>query len=322
MPTRRHHRPTADGDALDRRTFTLSLGAAIGAAGGDEAPAVAAEDYTPPDTVAEVRQILRRMTAPVRVNGLGPFPFVVDTGANRSVISRELVVQLGLPVGDMVTVNGVAGAQMAGTTRAGLEVGGRFRPPAPLLVLRQDDIGAAGLLGLDHVDGQAVTLDFQHQQLRVETSRRLAMDPAAVSLPAHRWAGQLILVDASLDGEAVTAFIDTGSDSTIGNLALKAKAQARAGDHAAQFAPIFSATGQTIAGEMAELPRLRLGRVTISTWPVTFAELYTFRLWRLVDKPAILLGADVLSRFDYVCLDFARNTVRVRQPRSSRRTGA
>ena len=45
-------------------------------------------------------------------------------------------------------------------------------------------------------------------------------------------------------------------------------------------APILSATGQTIDGEVAELPRLRLGRVTVSTWPVTFADLHTFRLWR------------------------------------------
>ena len=294
---------------------------ALAVAAGEDAGEAGPADYTPPDTVAAVHALFRRMTVPVRVNGQGPFPFVVDTGANRSVITRELVVQLGLPIGETVTVDGVAGAHAAGTTRASLEVGGRPRAPAPLLVLRQDDIGAAGLLGLDHVDGHAVTLDFQHQVLRVESSRRPAFDPDAVSLPAHRWAGQLILVDASLDGRTVTAFIDTGSDSTIGNLVLKAKAEAQAGERASQFTPILSATGQTIEGEIAQLPRLRLGRVTISTWPVTFADLYTFRLWRLVNRPAILLGADVLSRFDYVCLDFARNAVRVRLPRSRRDRG-
>jgi len=62
---------------------------------------------------------------------------------------------------------------------------------------------------------------------------------------------------------------------------------------------------------------LRIGRLTLPTWPVTFADLHTFQMWHMVDRPAILLGVDVLSRFDYVCLDFARNQVRFRVPRGA-----
>ena len=32
------------------------------------------------------------------IAGQGPFEFVVDTGANQSVISAELVASLGLPI--------------------------------------------------------------------------------------------------------------------------------------------------------------------------------------------------------------------------------
>jgi hypothetical protein len=35
-------------------------------------------------------------------------------------------------------------------------------------------------------------------------------------------------------------------------------------------------------------------------------------MWNMIDKPAILLGVDILSRFQYVCLDFARDEVRFR----------
>jgi hypothetical protein len=52
----------------------------------------------------------------------------------------------------------------------------------------------------------------------------------------------------------------------------------------------------------------------IPNWPVAFADLHTFRMWNMVDKPAILLGVDILSRFEYVCLDFARSKVRFRLP--------
>jgi hypothetical protein len=37
-------------------------------------------------------------------------------------------------------------------------------------------------------------------------------------------------------------------------------------------------------------------------------------MWDLTRTPAILLGVDVLSRFEYVSLDFARAEVRFRLP--------
>src|SRR5262249_55504949 len=39
-----------------------------------------------------------RVVAPISVNGQGPFRFIVDTGANRSVLSQALSDQLGLTV--------------------------------------------------------------------------------------------------------------------------------------------------------------------------------------------------------------------------------
>ena len=68
-----------------------------------------------------------RMTAPVLIEGQGPFPFVVDTGANRTVIAAELAMKLGLPEGELEPVQGVAGMQMAPTAFASLTVG----DPAP-----------------------------------------------------------------------------------------------------------------------------------------------------------------------------------------------
>src|ERR1700679_4089947 len=81
--------------------------------------------YTPPVNIAAVNDLYKRMTAPIRVNGHGPFPFVVDTGSNQTVISAELAAQLGLSLGDPAPLNGVAGIQMAPTTRARLDVGPR-----------------------------------------------------------------------------------------------------------------------------------------------------------------------------------------------------
>ncbi len=315
-------------DAVTRRNAAALFAAGLGCAGLARAGRAGAVEvfrstegtrleppaYTPPVNIAAVSDLYRRMTAPIRVNGQGPFPFVVDTGSNQTVISRELAAQLGLPLGDPSPLNGVAGVQMAPTTRARLDVGPRRHRDAPLSILGQADIGGAGLLGLEDLDGQVVTLDFRGRALRIDPGRRSVNDPAAVALKAHRRNGQLTLVDADLAGLHVTAFLDSGAQNTIGNMALRALAQARTPMSPWLETPIVSATGQTITAEIANLPRLRVGTLNMPNWPVAFADLHTFRMWNLVDRPAILLGVDVLSRFEAVCLDFARDEVRFRLP--------
>jgi predicted aspartyl protease len=273
--------------------------------------------YTPPVSIAAVGDLYRRMTAPIRVNGQGPFPFVVDTGSNQTVIAQELAAQLGLPIGPVSPINGVAGVQMAPTTAARLDVGSRGRTGAAMSILPQAAIGGAGLLGLDGLEGQAVTLDFRGQALRIEPGRRLGRDPDAITVTARRRSGQLTLVDADLAGLRLTAFLDSGAQNTIGNMALRALAQARDPKNPWWRTPIVSATGQSIDAEIADLPRLRVGGLRVPNWPVAFADLHTFRMWNLIDKPAILLGVDVLSRFEYVCLDFARDEVRFRLPQTA-----
>ncbi|MEI9965561.1 MAG: hypothetical protein WDM92_13735 [Caulobacteraceae bacterium] len=74
---------------------------------------------------------------------------------------------------------------------------------------------------------------------------------------------------------------------------------------------------QTIVGEFAILPAMRLGGLRFNDVPVAFADLHIFRLWDLEDRPAMLLGVDVLSRFPFVALDFARAEVRFRLPQRS-----
>ncbi len=272
--------------------------------------------YEPPAKLSTVADIYRRMTAPVRVNGEGPFPFVVDTGANQSVISSELVLQLGLTPGPPAMLNGVAGVQSTPTTTAALSFGGRDSPQASLCVLPKAAIGGAGMLGLDRLEGDQLTLDFRRQELRIERGGRSLNDPADTRVKAHRRDGQLTLIDVDIARIPLLAFIDSGAQSTIGNMALREMAINRAPTASWFSTPIISATGQTISAEMADLPRLRVGGVSLPNWPVAFADLHTFRMWDLIQKPAILIGVDVLSRFQAVCLDFARNEVRFRLPDS------
>ncbi|MGH7025038.1 MAG: aspartyl protease family protein [Caulobacteraceae bacterium] len=311
----------------NRRKILTSIGAALAypfanmarAAVIDSTPGSATRlpgsdrrPYTPPTTLATVADIYRRMTVAIRVNGVGPFGFVVDTGANQSVISKELADRLGLPAGPLAPVNGVAGVQIAPTSHARLEIGRRVLPEQTLSILPKSGIGGDGMLGMDSIGNAALTLDFARQDIKIETGRDNWRDPDAVTLKAARRDGQLTLVDAYLSGVPLIALIDSGADNTIGNMALRAKALTRDRGSAWKLTPIISSTGQQIMAEMADLPDLRVGDLTLSSWPVAFANLHTFEMWNMIEDPAILLGVDILSRFESVCLDFARAEVRFR----------
>jgi predicted aspartyl protease len=259
-----------------------------------------------------VADIYRRMTVPVRINESGPYGFVVDTGANQSVIARELAEQLGLSSGALAPLNGVAGVEFAPTSKAHIEIGKRLLPEQILSILPRAGIGGDGMLGLDSIGEAALTIDFVKRNLRIDTGRDNWRDPDAIAVKATRRDGQLTLVKVFLSGQPLTAFIDSGAESTIGNMALRRMALTLNAKSAWTETTIISSTGQTINAEMAELLDLRVGNLKVPVWPVAFADLHTFEMWGMIKDPAILIGVDLLSRFDSVCLDFARDEVRFR----------
>jgi predicted aspartyl protease len=61
-----------------------------------------------------------RMTVPVSISGKGPYHFVVDTGADRTVISRELANALALKPGGSISA------------RTGSSISGRRCCPKPI----------------------------------------------------------------------------------------------------------------------------------------------------------------------------------------------
>jgi hypothetical protein len=269
--------------------------------------------YVPPRDLTTVADIYKRMTTPVFVNGAGPFHFVVDTGANQSVISQEITDKLGLPIGDPRLLNGVAGVAIAPTATATLHVGKLPQAVISLSVLPTEAIGADGLLGLDLLNGAQLTLDFA-RELVIVGGPRDALGPRDAVLGAKSRDGQLTLVSASLAGVPVTAFIDSGAQDTVGNMALRQMAIRRYPTTSMSQVPIISVTGQTMQCEILDLPGLRLGSLSLPNWPVAFADLHVFSMWNLIDRPAILLGVDVMTRFETVCLDFDRSEVRFRLP--------
>ncbi|SFK63399.1 aspartyl protease family protein [Caulobacter sp. UNC279MFTsu5.1] len=260
----------------------------------------------------------RRMTVLVKLNGIGPFSFMIDTGANASVVSSEVVAQLDLARGQQVNMHGVAGAELVDTVQMdAVAVGGRVRRKLTMSVLPQMNLGAQGVLGLDWLGEQGLTLDFARRQMFLG-SRLPMTDSRTVTVPVRSQRSGLHLIDARVMGITTMAYLDTGSTMTIGNSALLEKAvkyKALMRDWA--DIEVRSVTGQTMQGRLAAFKRLQLGNLILTTVPVVFGPIHTFDYWGLSRHPALLIGVDVLNTFESVALDFTRGQVHFRlQPTS------
>lgn len=256
-----------------------------------------------------------RMTAPVRIAGEGPLQFLVDTGADRTTISRELAETLRLPPGPSVILHGVAGSLEAATVRLpSLEVGDRRFTDVIAPVLAEADLGAAGLLGIDSLKDQRLLLDFKRTRMVIQGGRRFHTDPDEIVVRAKSRFGQLTLVDAWLEREPIIVIIDSGAQSTIANGAFRDRVTRLRRRATEGNVEVLSVTGQSTWGDGASIPSMKLGQFTVRNLPVIYADLHTFQRWGVQNEPAMLLGVDVLRQFETVWIDFIRREVRFRLP--------
>jgi predicted aspartyl protease len=112
---------------------------------------------------------------PVKVNGRGPFDFVLDTGASTSTVDRTLVRRLRLPrTGETARVRGVTGEAVVPVVRLrAWTVGGQPLVGRSLTVTDLGDPTVFGLLGSDELRGFGrITVDYQRKRLVLRQSSK------------------------------------------------------------------------------------------------------------------------------------------------------
>jgi hypothetical protein len=60
---------------------------------------------------------------------------------------------------------------------------------------------------------------------------------------------------------------------------------------------------------VAVVPNMRIGGISFTRFGLAFADLHTFDVWGLSDKPALLVGMDLLRLFSQVSIDFSLREV-------------
>ncbi|QYU68531.1 retroviral-like aspartic protease family protein [Leptolyngbya sp. 15MV] len=103
-----------------------------------------------------------RMTVPVTIEGQGPFQFMIDTGAQATVVTRQLGDRLGLRPAGRATVVGMASRVPVDLVHLdGLEFAARVIDNLAVPALEARNVGADGILGLDSLQDLRVMIDFR-----------------------------------------------------------------------------------------------------------------------------------------------------------------
>ena len=295
---------------MNARGTILLIAALLPAAVLARTSAAPASRLRGPLSTARTLIVHDRIVIPVMIDGKGPFRFLVDTGANGSMISARLVETLGLVPGPgkLERVEGVTGTQplpwvLIRRLRVGRIVKTNVRMPicaSPIVT------HLGGILGMAGFGPVRIAVDFRHDRVAIDRSSP-GMLWGFLDIHARRTPGGLLMIPARVGGVYAEAVIDTGSPDTLGNFALRRALLERG--RLGATTPIYGVTRQVSIGASALAPSMILGPAEIEHLPIVYSDVPVFREWHLQSRPAVIVGMDVLGSVDTLVLDYPRARV-------------
>ncbi len=234
----------------------------------------------------EYRRDGKLMLVQARVNGAGPFWFVVDSGAPRSVIDPALAAELKLDTTGRGTTTGTGQGAIPLTYAppVTIELGGDSYRSSPYVIdLSQAPLPkeVRGLIGSELFLRNVVTIDPSAQRIRWFDAARASLPSRKAMLPLRAEAGKLYLRAHIEPREGIAIDrelrIDTGSESSVNDpSAADAKIIAKA--------TLGNGLGSNFEGVSGKYRSVTVG-------PYVFRE-----LWGPGGTPP-LIGMELLQRF-------------------------
>ena len=266
----------------------------------------------------KARKVETRLSVEVTVNGQGPYRFIVDSGADTSAVGLSIAKQLELPLGSPAILNGMTARNLVDRVKvSSLTLGPTTVRDLELPALREVDMGGQGMIGIDALAYQRLMMDFDKRIIKVEDGRtRYKAVPGEIVITARRERGQLILAAVRASDQRLDAIIDTGTEITVGNTALRDKL-VRKQRASVRTLEMIGVTGESMKIQLAIIDELQLGPILLRDVPIAFADLPPFKLFGLANEPALLLGTDILEHFRRVSLDFKARKIRFQLRRCS-----
>lgn len=257
-----------------------------------------------------------RIAAPVMINGQGPFRFILDTGANQSVLTRRVAEAVGIVLNpeSRLMLHGVTGSLAVQAVELdSLQAGDLVQRNLKVAVLDSVMGGADGILGTQGFDDLRVTVEFRRDRITIERSRGQRARQNEGKIPATLRFGTLLVVDGHVGTIRVKAVIDTGAEMTLGNSALR-DALLRRRKHVGgpDDARVVGLDETSQTGRYLRTPMIRLGEAEIEGLPIIYGDIHVFKLWDLKDEPALLVGMDILGSLEKLVIDYRREEIQFR----------
>lgn len=257
-----------------------------------------------------------RIAAPVMINGQGPFRFILDTGANQSVLTKRVVDAVGLTLApeSQLMLHGVTGSLVVQAAKIdSLQTGDLVQRDLKVAVLNSVMGGADGILGTQGFEGLRVTVEFNQDRIRIERSRGQRARLNEGRIPAKLRFGRLLVVSGYVGTIRVKAVIDTGAEMTLGNIALRdALLRRRRNDHDHEDVRVVGLDETSQTGRYLRTPMIRLGEAEIEGVAIVYGDIHVFKLWELQEEPALLVGMDILGSLEKLVIDYRREEIQFR----------
>ena len=287
-------------------------------------PASQIGDLPDPGPDAEELELWRehheRYGVAVTIGGKGPFRFLVDTGAQATVVSHELAQRIDFGErrpGVLVAMASRRPVETVFIDRFGVGAQETTVQNAPILERR--NLGYAdGILGLDVLQGRRVLMDFEQGRMAVEDAAREGerndkRDGFEIVVRARQRLGQLIITEAMIDGIRTSVIVDTGAQHSVGNRALERRLRARS----MGAIEVEDVNGVALPLDVRMADELRIGRMRLTRLPLGFGEAEPFAALGLEHRPALILGMRELAVFRRVAIDFSSGRVLFDLPRGT-----
>ena len=244
---------------------------------------------------------------PTRVNGAGPFDFILDTGAGTSLLSAELAQQLNIKV--LGTKEGQSAGGKVSVSLAKVE-------SLALGQAKIDDV-EVGIVDLGHIaktigtriDGDVgynflkhfrVTIDYESGEIRFDDPKRIENfgGPSKAEIPMRLAspAKPLVLVDVYANGRGPFQFaIDTGTSTT----AIAPEVAQQLGIDGSPIGPLTTG-GSQVNVTAGNLKSFQVGGARIDDLVVVVADFFAMLSQAVGAKLDGIVGYNFLRNFRVV----------------------
>jgi len=260
-----------------------------------------------------LRDRIGRVWAPVYLNGVGPFRLVLDTGANRSAVTRSVASRIGAPIleSQQARLLGATGTSIVPAIYVdSIAMGDLLLDRSKVVIVEDVFGGAEGVLGADGLNDKRVFIDFRNDEIDIRQARGRAVRGGYARVPVKMHRGHLLMFDVRLAGVRTKAMLDTGAQTTIGNTRLREALERKARRGVENR--IVGVTLDEQIGLAYDAPPVTIADVTVRGMRVTFGDFHIFDAWAMNDHPALLIGMDIIGLLDELIIDYKHKELLLR----------